>query len=105
MKARSAKAKGTRLEAWVVQQLKEAGIDTARRQPGSGIYSDFPHDVFFHLDGRRYVVECKARKEGHRTLDKWKGLADVLIIRADRSPPNVYMTMELFLDLLQTREP
>lgn len=99
MKPRSAKAKGTKLERQIVQELRDVGVDV-RRQPGSGIYADFPHDVWFRLGERRYVIECKARREGHRTLDRWKGAADVLVIRADRSPANVYMTMELFLDLI-----
>lgn len=100
MKARSAKSKGARLENDVVKALKAAGIQ-ARRQPGSGIYSDFPHDIEMRLDGRRYIVECKARKEGHRTLDGWLGKADVLVIKADRGEVRVYMSLSVLTQMLQ----
>ena len=52
MKARSAKQKGTRLEVEVVRAMQERGL-SVRRQPGSGIYSDFPHDVELHLHEKR----------------------------------------------------
>ena len=104
MKARSAKAKGTRLEADIVKQLTASGI-TARRQPGSGIYQDFPHDVEARIRDRRYIIECKARKDSFRQLDKWMGAADLLIVRCDRSSPRVYMDWEVFLELAREERP
>ena len=99
MKARSAKAKGARLEVDVVKDLCAYGLQ-ARRQPGSGIYSDFPHDVEFRLNGKRYIVECKSRKNGFRTLDNWRKSADVLVLKADREPPTVYMPLSIFAEML-----
>lgn len=98
MKAASAKAKGRKLEAAVVQDLKSAGLE-ARLQPGSGIYRDFPHDVEATLRGKRFIIECKARKDSFRQLDGWMGEADVLVVRCDRATPRVYMHWETFLSI------
>jgi len=43
LKARSAKAKGTRLEKLVADDLQALGLE-AGKQPGSGIYEDYPSD-------------------------------------------------------------
>ena len=101
MKPRSAKAKGTRLEKDIAAMIDAIPGWKARRQPGSGIYHGFGHDVYAErCDGLKFVVECKARAEGHRTLDRWMGEAELLIIRADRSPPMAYLSMRLLADLM-----
>ena len=99
MKARSAKAKGTKLEVETVKSMEACGL-TVRRQPGSGIYSDFPHDVQLMHCGKRYIVECKARKNGFKTLENWRKQADLLVIKADREPPMVYMSLRLFAEMV-----
>ena len=99
MKARSAKRKGTRLEQEVVKAFLDAGIP-ARRQPGSGIYADFPHDVEITPGDKRYIVECKARKSGFATLDRWRGHADLLVIKPDRKEPLVYMPISVLASLV-----
>lgn len=101
MKARSAKAKGTRLEVEVVKTIEAHGLKV-RRQPGSGIYADFPHDVELVIHGKRYIVECKARKNGFATLDRWRGAADLLVVKADREPPMVYLPLRLFSEIIGT---
>lgn len=103
MKAASAKKKGTRLESEIVKDLLASGVE-ARRQPGSGIYQDFPHDVEARIRGRRYIIECKARKDSFRQLDRWMGAADLLIVRCDRSSPRVYLDWEVFLELARPEE-
>lgn len=103
MKAKSAKAKGTRLEAQVVKDLQQAGLQ-ARRQPGSGIYDAFPHDVEMKLRGERYIVECKSRKNSFQTLDNWLGAADLLVVKNDRSEPRVYLTWSAFTRMLGDAE-
>lgn len=99
MKARSAKAKGTRLEKWTMDQLRSIGI-TARKQPGSGIFQDFPHDVYAELPDGRFVVECKSWKHGWRTGDKAMGQADCLVMKRDYATPAVYMSWEFFARLI-----
>lgn len=98
MKPRSAKAKGTKFERWLAGEL--SGVcHVARRQPGSGIYADFPHDLHIEVGGNRYIGEAKHWRNGWRTGDNAMGGADFLFIKADRATPRVYMTMERFLDL------
>lgn len=99
MKASSAKAKGARLESDIVRELQAIGID-ARRQPGSGIYPDFPHDIELVHRGERYIVECKARKDSFRQLDGWLGKADLLIVRCDRATPRVYMHFSALKEMI-----
>ena len=100
MKARSAKRKGTKLEKEVVDLLNRIGVP-ARRQPGSGIYQDFPHDVEIQLGGGhetvRLIVECKSWKNGWLTGDKAMGKADLLVIKRDRAEECYYMPRSTFM--------
>lgn len=95
MTPRSAKAKGARLEKWVAAALNTIGIP-ARRQPGSGIYNGFAHDVLAEIAGETYLVECKSWRHGWRTGDSALGKADLLVIRRDRAEPCVYMPWAAF---------
>ena len=90
IKARSAKAKGARLEKSVAAFFADCGLPS-RRQPGSGIYSDFSHDNHVTFPDGPMLIECKARAAGHRTLDRWMGKAEMLVIRADRGESHYYM--------------
>ena len=100
MKARSAKAKGTKLEKWCKDQLERLGL-RSRRQPGSGIYQSFPHDIAFHLAGREWIGECKAWKHGWRTGDGALGQADILIIKRNFGEPCVYLPWARFAELVE----
>ena len=100
MKAASAKAKGTKLEKWVALELAKVGL-SSRRQPGSGVYSDFPHDAMVRMRGKRYIIECKAWKDGWRTGDNAMGAADFLVIKRNHGEPRVYMSWETFIGLAQ----
>lgn len=98
IKARSAKAKGARLEKATVEDLRSLGIE-AGRQPGSGVYANYPKDVHATIRGNRYLFECKARASPPKTLERWLAGADFLVVRADRAPPRVYMTWDMFKEL------
>jgi len=106
VKAASAKAKGTRLEKWVESKLKSIGF-YSRRQPGSGIYSDFKHDNYCVMPGvGPMIIECKSWKNGWRTGDKAMGVAELLVIKRDFGEPCVYMpwtTFEQMCAALQTK--
>lgn len=52
------KRKGTRLEKRVVEQAQAQGL-TARLQPGSGIYQDYPSDAVIE----NLLIECKCGYE------------------------------------------
>ncbi len=91
MKTASKKAKGSRLEKWVKKFFEDFGFPS-RKQPGSGIYSDFPHDNCIELPGvGRVIIECKNWKHGWRTGDKAMGSADMLVIKRDFGEPCFYI--------------
>ena len=98
---RGRRRKGTRLEKWVAEQLNRVGF-VARQQPGSGVYSDFPHDAAFAIgEEGPFIVECKAWKHGWRTGDRALGKADLLVVKRDYQTPLVYMTWEAFVRIAQ----
>ena len=99
IKHASAKSKGARLEKLVASELNEVPGVKAQRQPGSGVYSTHPADVKATIRSKEYLVECKARREGPRVLDRWLGERDFLVVRVDRGSPRVYMTWEMFKEL------
>ena len=91
IKTKSRKAKGSRLEKWVKTFFEDFGFPS-RKQPGSGIYSDFPHDNCIELPGvGRVIIECKNWKHGWRTGDKAMGSADMLVIKRDFGTPCFYI--------------
>jgi len=55
MKAKSAKAKGKKLEQWTASQLRHHGIE-ARVMPGSGAFTHFKSDIYAPIP---YSFECK----------------------------------------------
>ena len=96
-----AKRKGTRVENEIVKLFQAEGFK-ARRQPLSGAIQDFPHDVQVSDLFGGTNIEVKARKsgEGFTQLDKWKGSADLLILKKDFSNPMVYLDWNLFKEFL-----
>ena len=96
-----AKRKGTRVENEIVKLFQAEGFN-ARRQPLSGAIQDFPHDVQVSDLFNGTNIEVKARKngEGFTQLDKWKGSADLLILKKDFSNPMVYLDWNLFKEFL-----
>lgn len=104
MKARSAKAKGARLEKKIVDLFRRHGFKS-RKQPGSGIYQSFPHDVYVETPrGRPLILEAKKWKNGWRTGDKARGQADVLVIERDYGEPMAYLPLVLLVDLIAEAE-
>ena len=97
----SHKRKGTRVENEVVKLFKHEGFN-AIRQPLSGAIQDFPHDVQVKDLFGGTTIEVKARKsgEGFTQLDKWKGSADLLILKRDFQKPMVYLNWNLFKEFL-----
>ncbi len=97
MKTRSRKAKGSLFEKKVVDFFNGLPNWKARKQPGSGIYSSFPHDVFATLcNDYDYVIECKKWKHGWRTGDKAIGRADMLFIERNFGEPMIYVSARIF---------
>ncbi len=68
----------------------------------SGALQDFPHDVKVNDLYGGTTIEVKARKsgEGFTQLDKWKGSADLLILKRDFQKPMVYLSWDFFKEFL-----
>lgn len=102
MLARSKRAKGNKLERWCVAFFDGIGL-SARKQPGSGVYSGFPHDVSLRLPDGECIIEAKSWKHGWRTGDGALGQADILCIKRDYGEPAFYLparTMTRFARML-----
>jgi len=96
----SAKRKGTKFEKLVASLFGSIPGARVRRQPGSGIYQDFPHDVYLQLGEEGYTIECKHWKFGWRTGDKAIGQADFLVIQRNYGEPMVYLKASLLHRIL-----
>ena len=102
MSARN-KQRGYELEREVVVAAEKAGLD-ARRVFGSGAFKqqlgeEFAGDIVF--EGLR--VECKRRKSGFKVIyDAFQqDDADVVVVRADRSPRLYVLHEGTFFQLLK----
>ena len=98
IKARSARAKGSKFEKQVISWLQDLGLE-ARRQPGSGIFQDFPHDGTVTIGDRKCILEMKKRKAIPKTFEGWLNGADILVMASDRATPEdyrVYLRAEFF---------
>ena len=93
------KQKGYRTEYNLVKRFQVAGID-AKRQVLSGALPDHPHDI--KIKNPDIIVEVKARKNGagFKTLKRWMGSADALIMHEDHEESLVAIALPLFIDLI-----
>ena len=93
------KQKGYRTEYNLVKRFQVAGID-AKRQVLSGALPDHPHDI--KIKNPDMIVEVKARKNGagFKTLKKWMGSADALIMHEDHEESLVAIALPLFINLI-----
>ena len=93
------KQKGYRTEYNLVKRFQVAGID-AKRQVLSGALPDHPHDI--KIKNPDMIVEVKARKNGagFKTLKRWMGTADALIMHEDHEESLVAIALPLFIDLI-----
>ena len=98
---RSQKAKGSRVEREIVKLFTECGFK-ARRQPLAGALQQFPHDVYVNNLLGGTTVEVKARKDGQgfTQLEKWKGTAELLILKRNNATPFVCVDWKYFKELL-----
>jgi len=101
IKAKSARAKGDKLEKKVAKLFEGARGWAGRRQPGSGKFIDYPHDCTV-VDPllRKFIIECKKRKTEFATFGRWLGRADMLVVEANRGEPYIYMKLDTFLHIV-----
>ena len=97
--SRKSKQKGYRTEYNLVKRFQGAGID-AKRQVLSGALPEYPHDI--KINNPDMIVEVKARKNGagFKTLKRWMGSADALIMHEDHEESLVAIALPLFIDLI-----
>lgn len=115
--ANQRKRLGTALESTVAKLANEAGI-AAKKQPLSGVLTDYPNDVAMDVDG--VLAECKVRSvyrdsRGARMLPfdlEWldKVLKNAkrenfkfgIVVTRPKNSPRLLVTMELenFLEIL-----
>ena len=98
----SQKRKGTRVEREMVALFKKAGFD-ARRVPLSGAAEGFPGDVKVRMpDGEWLTCEVKARKggEGFKTLERWLGANDLLLLKRNMRGPLAVIELDKLLELM-----
>jgi Holliday junction resolvase len=93
-----AKQKGDRLERAVTSLFNASSIK-AQKVPLSGAIATHPGDVNIWLDGKKWVLECKSRKE-FKTLYGWLENRDALILKGDRQPALMVLPLERFLELI-----
>ncbi len=74
---------------------------TAHKQPLSGALPEWPGDVCAEINGAKYIVEVKARRGEQKTLERWRGEADLLIYKADHKELMVWMPLEVLGSMLR----
>jgi len=98
---RSQKQKGYRVERKLVHMFEHEGIQ-ARRQPMSGAIVGFPHDLVVDiLGGSSVEAKARANGEGFKTIQRWKGNAEILLLVEDRQLPTVVLDWKYFIHLVK----
>ena len=94
------KQKGYRTEYNLVKRFQVAGIDAKATGDENGALPDHPHDI--KIKNPDMIVEVKARKNGagFKTLKRWMGSADALIMHEDHEESLVAIALPLFIDLI-----
>ena len=107
------KAKGTAHENDIRDRLIAAGLN-CKRQPGSGMYMDYPDDVIVEIAGAEYLLEIKYRQDamGFKMIYKWmeqSETSDILVLKPDLrkkiyDEPLYVMKESTFLGLVKDME-
>ncbi len=103
------KALGTGLENRVVKRASDRGL-TAARQPGSGVFKDYPNDVV--VEGLLGECKVRSRHPSYSEMQEWlegaqeaakkakmPGAFLVYNVKGSRCP-RVLLDLDLFLDVL-----
>lgn len=93
------KQKGYRTEYNLVKKFQSLGIN-AKRQVLSGALPEHPHDI--KIKNPDMIIEVKARKDGagFKTLKRWMGTADALILHEDNDDSMVAISLTKFIDFI-----
>jgi hypothetical protein len=99
---RSPARKGRRVEQELVNLLLELGLVCERIPLSGAAGGKFTGDIHVEIRGHKHRVEVKARKK-FDALHSWLAGADLLILKADRQPPLLVLSLAQFLELTQVQ--
>jgi Holliday junction resolvase len=99
MSGRRSRAKGVCTEHSIVNLLQGRGIAAIRVPLSGAVGSRFAGGIVLPLMGHDLCVEVKVRANGFRELYSWLNQRDVLIVKADRQEPLVFLRMSLAAEI------
>ena len=85
--------------AELVELLRAAGLD-AYRVPLSGASAGFKSMWRFRIGARTLRLESKARAHKFGLIYRWLTGSDAAVVKADRKPPLIVLTLADFASLL-----
>ena len=96
--------KGSRVEREMVELLRKHKIQS-EKVPLSGAMQGFPGDINVYASDLHLVCEVKSRaKSLWKTLVNWLSGSDILILKANRQDPYVFMPMRVFIELVKSNQ-
>ena len=71
----------------------------------SGAIVGFPHDLVVDiLGGSSVEAKARANGEGFKTIQRWKGNAEILLLVEDRKLPTVVLDWKYFIHLVKEKK-
>jgi hypothetical protein len=101
---RASRDKGNRTERAIVRLLQDHGLAGERVPLSGAARGRFGGDVSVPALGRDLRGEAKCRGNGFNRLYDWLEGRDFLVIRADRKPLLVVVTLELAAEIVAMAE-
>jgi hypothetical protein len=98
------KNKGMKFERALVAAFQEAGFGAEKTPLSGSLGGKYTGDLSVPLLGRDLCGEAKIRARGFRELYRWLAARDFLIVRADRSPPLVIISLKLAVEVMKAAE-
>src|SRR6516162_3401590 len=96
---RSSREKGMRAERQIVELFRQVGLE-AYRVPLSGVSAGFKSDVEVRIGSRTLRLESKVRAKEFTLLYRWLFGVAALVVKADRKPSLIILSLEEFAILL-----
>jgi hypothetical protein len=89
------RSNGTRTERRIINALLAYRLAAASVPLSGAVGRRFASDIILPLTGRDLCVEVKAWADGFRELYCWLNERHILIVKADRQEPLVFLCMSL----------
>lgn len=99
---KSQRDKGGRVERGIVALFKDAGFEAERVPLSGGAGGSYDGDVIITtpLGKRKAEIKARANGEGFKTIERWLGANDLLILKRDRQPPMIIIPFAEYARLL-----